>query len=160
MLSAIFQLRSVCFDRFSIMRHSALKRQFVSRLRCWQCALLAVFFPLCIGCASLSNAQEYGSKVENISAETEKMLVEQLGRPFSLLQIVDEKGETVYLKSNRFDAIVADEDSLPKKRILLLDIDSQTQFKYEGSPHCTVIKIRGSLIVLNLEGGSVEECYK
>jgi hypothetical protein len=119
-----------------------------------------VFFPLCIGCASLSNAQEYGSKVENISAETEKMLVEQLGRPFSLLQIVDANGETVYLKSNRFDAIVADEGSLPKKRILLLDIDTQTQFKYEGSPHCTVIKIRGSLIVLNLEGGPVAECYK
>lgn len=160
MLGTIVQFRSDCFGRISMMPLSKLKRQLVSCIKCWQHALLAAFFPLCIGCASLSNAQEYGSRVESVSAETEEMLIKQIGRPFSLLQIVDAKGETVYLKSNRFDAVVADEDSLPKKRIMLLDIDSQTQFMYEGSPTCTVIKIRGSLIVLNLEGGPVGECYK
>ncbi len=108
------------------------------------------------------NVMSYCSKedlIEPVTRDIEELLIQQLGEKFALLEITTECGKEVFLRSNSTEAIeVKDKNILPRKRINLNDVQSESRITYTGSPTCVVRLKGGSSIVYNLDGGPVEDC--
>ncbi len=96
-----------------------------------------------------------------VSKDIEGLLKQQLGEDFALLEITTKFGKRVHLRSNSIEAIeIQNESFLPKKRITLNDLNSESRITYSGSPRCEIRKKAGSLVIVNLDGGPVSDCYQ
>lgn len=98
--------------------------------------------------------------IDPISENAEKLLKQQLnGDEFVLLEITKKCGNKVFLRSNNCEAVKM-KNALPKKRISLNGVQNKTTVKYSGSPNCEIIYVDGDQLVVNLDGGPIEDCYE
>jgi len=99
--------------------------------------------------------------IEAVSRDAEELLVQQLGEKFALLEITTPCGGVKYLTSNLVEAIeTQDEKFLPRKKISLDGLQSESRVAYTGSPRCEIRIRNGRIIVINLDGGPISDCYK
>ncbi len=99
--------------------------------------------------------------IEPLAKKIEDLLKQQLrGEEFILLEITKKCGNKVFLRSNSFEAIeIRNQITFPEKRTTLANVQNKTTASYSGSPNCELIDIGGGLIMVNKDGGPIEDCY-